>query len=481
MFHSTEGVLFTDYIEEFNKLKILLGKEKIMTKVRLFLVFVLIFSLTSCKNNENKKMQDTLSSSPKSTTITNYTNKPTINSTGSPLIDLTPSSNNNQLNKNDVLEDSNLTKDKIILISRNEANLDIINSVDLSKLELCFLGKEYLASSYEEFTSKYKDDSLNELGIKQDSSLRFTSRYKDKVIGDISLSISVDDVIDKLGKPSFSDKENNLIGYKTDNYYITFHGNPSIDEISVTKRTTMPREYKNMLVDFMSIIKNKDDYEGYEEFLEKYSQQYSKFHIRGGGWNARYSFGINFEIFDGISVDVYNDFEGNLTKSTPTVSIEYINNDSVFLREKEHYSWETYLAKEFKEKGVLSPNKKVLAYSDNNSLYEHAKIHIKFLDNIKADKYLSVGYFTDNLIWLNDKYILFSADYKGIFVYNIYKEVWDYEEITKKFDSDKDDFRKYQFISADTNSIKYLDENNNPVTLAYSFDKDDKIIIKKVN
>ena len=75
----------------------------------------------------------------------------------------------------------------------------------------------------------------------------FTNRYAGEVVGGVSPSNSNKEVVSILGKPTFEDKENGIIGYKTSKFYIFFEEG----EISVY------RVYAGKISDFFELA---DDY-----------------------------------------------------------------------------------------------------------------------------------------------------------------------------------------------------------------------------
>lgn len=115
-----------------------------------------------------------------------------------------------------------------------------------------------------------------------------------------------------LGNPSFIDGKVDVFGYKTKEYYIMFVGKDKVEEVSIIKRSMIPKEYTDMLKDFATNMKEKTDYINYDSVLKKYPNYSSCSHIRGGGWITYYQFGISFTVFENNTVEVNNDFEGTL-------------------------------------------------------------------------------------------------------------------------------------------------------------------------
>lgn len=361
-----------------------------------------------------------------------------------------------------------------------------VADINLSSYSLNSYAQQFLLMSKDSFVKKYRTDSLYAKGIKVEGGLRFTAKYKGKVIGDIPVGAAKDSVIKRLGKPNLDSDEYSeaqgikIIGYKTQNYYIIFSGDKTITDIAIVKRDHLPKGYENMLKVYLSeYLTNIDSsYDDVVKFYEKYSKFGAKNHIHGGGWKINYSFGLEIvNFFDENTVTVYNNFEGDFYDQSSIVEVEYIDKDSVFLSEIYYYNAQSYLDSAIKREGKQSPNKKLVAYADNDGLYSSAYILIRQLDGSKSDKEISVGYFTGDLKWLSNRYLFFTAMFNGMYIYDA--STGSKRELTKEFEKSKDSYREYTLKTVDSKKIVYLDRNNKQVILSYSFDKTGKIIIKR--
>lgn len=361
------------------------------------------------------------------------------------------------------------------VIERNNSKLSTVETINLTDFKLNNIADDFIQMDDVDFNGKYKVDMLYQKGIKINDGIRFTNRFNDKIIGDTKIGTTLNDFIHKIGKPQFKNEEVGLIGYKTEKYYLIVYGKEKVEEISLLKRKVLSKGYENILCDFIEDA--KEGFTFYDSFIEKYNDYSSKSHIRGGGWIVRYP-GIEFEIFDGICVTIYNDFEGTLTGGSKDVAIKYIDEDSIFKGEGIYYSWENYLEEDICKEGITSPNKEYLAYSNDSSTYEHAYILLRYVDNSKADQKIYPGYFTDNLKWLNNRYLFFTADFNGIFIYDLKNE--DLLELISSFENTDVDYKEYEFRSVDESSIKYINQDDEQVILTYEFNDEGDINIRKL-
>ncbi|WP_129600668.1 hypothetical protein [Anaerophilus nitritogenes] len=357
---------------------------------------------------------------------------------------------------------------------RKEVHLKKVLDIDLSKFKLCDLANDFINIKEMEFKGKYNIDTLYKKGVKMEGGLRFTNRFEDNIIGNLKMGMNTEEFIQNIGQPNIKNEKIELLGYKTEKYYLIIKGNKKVEEVSFIKRDFISKDYKNLLYDFVKNGEEKGYYTSYDTFMEKYHKYLSKSHIRGGGWLVRYP-GIEFELFDEIKIRVYNDFDGTLVKENKNVKITYIDKDFVFKGEEIYYSWEEILQKEIQKNGILSPYKKYLAYKEDGGTYENASILIRYCDYSKADERIYPGYFVDNLKWISDRYLFFTAGFKGLFLYDV-KNSQSINLIDRL--EGEEVYPEYELKSIDSNSIQYINEHGEKIILNYEFDDEGNINIR---
>ena len=114
----------------------------------------------------------------------------------------------------------------------------------------------------------------------------FTEKYMDSVVNDIKTIDTLQNVRLKLGKPTFEDKGNGVIGYKGENYYVFFgnneisiYRNESVDVEGVLSLLTEYREDKIDLLGFMDQL--TDLWPDYNEYDYNASSVYISYALKG--------------------------------------------------------------------------------------------------------------------------------------------------------------------------------------------------------
>lgn len=137
--------------------------------------------------------------------------------------------------------------------------------------------------------------------------LIFDSRYEGTVVNGIRVGENLENVINKLGTPTFGSKETEYIGYKGENLYIFFNGN----EISVYPTETSDSNLSELIKQYETdgSIKNMvssatDIWENYEEY---YYDEYTvdlTYPLQG----IKFQFGIS----ENHGIIIYSNYAGKI-------------------------------------------------------------------------------------------------------------------------------------------------------------------------
>lgn len=360
------------------------------------------------------------------------------------------------------------------LISREQAGLSTIPAKDISRLAInsridaILKGEKYLDIDY---TSGIVHDWYG---------LILNERFTKDIIGGIGVGSDIAEVIDILGEPS--SKEGDYIFYKTNKLYIAFKG---VEKVETAIISNIPKKYdKDILKKLLSELTKEDSLDLYSLLHD--NKEIGEFfdgngHIHGGGWYADSNNGVAVEDFDGLSITVYNNFEGNLYNTQDLITYE--DKDFMFegLKiELDGYYWDN---EQFAEEGILSPSGKYSSIYRWLTSDSHHFI-IRTMNNSKSDFYIGVPAL--DYKWINDDYILYLNSYStlpfaikvtdnvhGRSSINIFYETGliKSEDSTEGFDTNY-----LEIVSIEENEILIRDKNSDKQYLfRYEVDTDGKI------
>lgn len=282
--------------------------------------------------------------------------------------------------------------------------------------------------------------------------LIFTKKYNEKIINNITVTTSLQDIVSILGTPQFGEVDNNIIGYKTDKFYIFFNSN---NEVSIYRiENPNKEEFSKIVTNFINernsvnlvsrLMELWPDYDSYTENKEKNSKEllYTLYGIR-----------IQFNVDNEHGVILYSNFSGKVTedvdfsqilnKSKEIPKYVYIKNqDSVYLAEMNR-------AFRFIDTQFMEQTDKFIAKVEpisNNS----ENLSVKFIS--KTDEYpdSELANFVNTYKWVNDVNFVYSRKGNGIYVYNVATKdekiviegndnfnITNYENNTITYDNDK--------------------------------------------
>ena len=265
----------------------------------------------------------------------------------------------------------------------------------------------------------------------------FTEKYTKEITNGLKVNSSTTQITNKLGTPTFSNKNLGITGYKGEECYIFFSEN----EVSVYR---VENEYKND--DFIKIVEQlmKDKkMTSFANSLTDIWQDYDLYITDEDGIQIRYSIKgieINFTKSSG-KLTFYNNYAGEIksqvtlnninTQNIPEYAKLELDTDLVYEREQERKSLKTgYYLEDFIQLSSESAYEESVVR--NVSDYNNNKFYIQFVnteDGIKDLKFISINRqyanseFKPNVIinyygWRNDIELIYSINKRGIFKYN---------------------------------------------------------------
>ena len=255
----------------------------------------------------------------------------------------------------------------------------------------------------------------------------FTEKYLGNVIEDLTTASGNDYIQSTLGKPTFEDSENSIIGYKGEKMYVFFTGN----EISIYRNSKMDSDEFFDLTDLyiagdMDLLELMNEltymWPDYNEYVYDKSSVYISYPLKG------IEIRINYGDINGILV--YNNNKSTLSKISRylenTIFVSRLQTDLVFEAEiKRVLNEKDFLTKAEEYENTLDvETKKAIGESLNYRIYPKrdtrgyiSKIYFISRFDKGPDRELVDG--VDSYLWMSNDYFLFSKADIGIFFYNL--------------------------------------------------------------
>lgn len=244
----------------------------------------------------------------------------------------------------------------------------------------------------------------------------FSKKYDKEVIEGIKVGEDISNIKRKLGE-SYEDSVNNIVGYKTPNFYIFFNE----EEISVypnLKYNTdefekLIKEYneKEDIVDFMDKLTDLwPDYDYYE-----YDTSYIDICYTLKGIRITYN---NAENEDGINV--YENYQGTLKNSKTDLSsiIYQLDKNLILEREIGRNAGYNFYNDESKKETMQYSSKFLFRPLNKSANGLDRNIQIISLDENYPDNEFDEFTEVSNYIWIDDFNLIYSRPGNGIYKYN---------------------------------------------------------------
>ena len=333
-------------------------------------------------------------------------------------------------------------------------------------------------------------------GIKVDArqkvfNIVFDTKFKEKVVNDITMKSSKSEIIKSLGTPQFVSKDNSVIGYKADKFYIFFILKNGIKEVSIYRRDTGYN--KKIIKEIIEGYNINSSYDKYEYLISKWPSYDLIYNERGGYGALYYSAGVFISndgdyVNDLPNIRIYGNYEGDITneislpgkiKKLNTFSKDLVllelDKDAIWEREKYRIEDDKQVEKDRTKNGVLSPDGSKRAVENDGGTYEHAGIYILSVNKNSPDVEFSTPHFPSNIQWLNSRYLLYSVYLNGIYVYDTQKG-----KVIGLEPEDEYNVKEYKLISVKDGKIAYKDTlDDKLLAVKYKFDKNGNIVFNR--
>lgn len=248
----------------------------------------------------------------------------------------------------------------------------------------------------------------------------FTQNYTSEIIRGINTTSSVENVENILGKATYKDDNNEIIGYKCEYFYIFFTG----EEISIYH----PDEYSEQdSKKFGSLVTELNKTGDMNTFLNKLTNlypNYASYYTNDNYVNIVYPL-QGFEVTMGASsnngITIYSNFQGNITdsitiddlkqnKQMPANVYTRLDTNLVFSEEMQRKTTEDFNRNPYDMAYLVQTEDYTVRVEDNTySFYSR--------DKTKIDSSLTINSLS-NMISYNQTTFVYGVQNDGIYVYN---------------------------------------------------------------
>lgn len=248
----------------------------------------------------------------------------------------------------------------------------------------------------------------------------FTTNYKNQIISGIKTGMNNSDIEKVLGNPTFEEKSLDLIGYKSDKFYIFFNNG----EISIYRNDELNTENNDKFADLFTVLETSGDYTtfidkltdlypGYDEYYKSTNYAYIKYSNLG--------LEVKFGVANGNGLIVYSNYKGKVTSTTTIDDIKNknipLNVTTKFDKDLIEQSEESRITQDTENR---SPNEdcyllKTKTYTVLNS--QNSNIDFYSIKKDTIDSELTIADFT-GIYSLNDYVFVYGVTNDGIYVYD---------------------------------------------------------------
>ena len=299
-------------------------------------------------------------------------------------------------------------------------NSDVLNSIINSKWERRKSSLGTIETSVNKYDVYYDEGYyIRTLGTKI-YNIIFTNNYKGQIVNGITVGMTNDAIIQKLGTPTYTYSNNSLIGYRSNDIYAFFHdGQISIYEVAKLNAT----DNKTFAELFTKLNKDGDVTSFYNELNVLYPNPESSTE-KDDDISAFYPT-LGFKLHFGGNnngITIYSNYQGYITndvtmddlrngKVPPNTDLD-IKNDAVFFAEKLRYLDE--LGKRNPDNNWAAATTKLFQVHENEEThsFDFYSIDRKSIDS-SINKTNGM-----KILKLDDSRFVYNIPYDGIYIYN---------------------------------------------------------------
>ena len=248
----------------------------------------------------------------------------------------------------------------------------------------------------------------------------FNKNYANEILQGVSTTTSVENVKKLLGNPTFEDNINNIIGYKSQYFYIFFTG----DEISIYHPDKYDEEESEKFGKLVTELNKSGDMNTFLNKLTDLYTDYSNYYMQNNYINIIYplrGFSVTMGASSQNGITLYNNFQGYITDSITiedlkankqmpanvytNLSTNLVYNDEVIRKTQDDLNRTPY------DRAYLAQTDEYTVLKNENSYTFYSR------NKNKVDSVLNVNNMTSMAIYDETTFIYGVKD-DGIYIYN---------------------------------------------------------------
>lgn len=250
----------------------------------------------------------------------------------------------------------------------------------------------------------------------------FMQNYNGQILSEITSTTSVENVENMLGKPTYEDDNNGIIGYKCEYFYIFFTG----DEISIYQPDKYDEEDSQKFGELVTELNQTGDMNTFLNRLTDLYPNYATYYTYNNNSYVNIAYPLQgFEVKMGASsnngITIYNNFQGYITDS---ITIDDIKQNkqmpaNVYTRLDTNLVFEVEKARLIQDNLYRNPyDGAYLIQTDDYTIRNQNNTYIFYSrDKTKVDSTLTINNFT-NMVSYNQTTFVYGVTNDGIYVYN---------------------------------------------------------------
>lgn len=248
----------------------------------------------------------------------------------------------------------------------------------------------------------------------------FTQNYNGQILSGITSTTSVENVENILGKPTYKDDNNGIIGYKCEYFYIFFTG----DEILIYHPDKYDEEDSQKFGELVTELNQTGEMNTFLNRLTDLYPNYASHYTYNNYVNIVYPL-QGFEVTMGASskngITLYSNFQGYITDSITMDDLKQNKQmpANVYTRLDTNLVFEAEKARLIQDNLYRNPyDGAYLIQTDDYTIRNQNNTYIFYSrDKTKVDSTLTINNFT-NMVSYNQTTFVYGVTNDGIYVYN---------------------------------------------------------------
>ncbi len=265
----------------------------------------------------------------------------------------------------------------------------------------------------------YFDEGMKVKQIKDKIfNLVFTNRYTNPVTSNLKVGSDFDNVINTLGEPAYGSVDNNLIGYKTDDYYIFF----SDSEISIYRVENFDTtEFATLVQTFIKNKSSSDLIENLTNLWKDYDYYYDDLNGTKQLIYTLKGIKIQFNINNEHGIVLYSNFNGNIT---PDLTFEQVINKEKEIPQYVYIKNSNLVYENEQERAIGIIYDDIIDFGSDNFValpnnYDEDNYYNLLIISKNGDYPNSeINEYISSSIWLDNNNLAYSISGQGIYIYN---------------------------------------------------------------